>query len=280
MRLSVYRYVASILVLCCPLLAPAAAGAQPDEPVGGFVVDVRGSVAPYGRNEVLAGSRGLDPLATPATGLGFEAGAHAYPLRWRVITFGVGASFHTSRGNRGPDLLGQPGPTLQTTFTAISPQVSFNFGGRDGWSYLSGGMGTSRLTLRTAGDDLAPPQRRAKHAQLRRRRALVSDRAVRVLPRPPLLRHQPAGTRRPAPPLAPHDPHGAQHRRLAALTTRHAPRYADRLLRRPHPLAGAVHHGTTTASGPSRIPTPPSARRHSDSRGAWWTTASSPAARS
>ena len=161
MRLSVYRYLASIVALCCPLLAPAAAGAQPDEPVGGFVVDVRGSVAPYGRNEVLAGSRGLDPLATPATGLGFEAGAHAYPLRWRVITFGVGASFHTSRGSRGPDLLAQPGPTLQTTFTAISPQVSFNFGGRDGWSYLSGGMGTSRLTLRTGGDDLAPPQRRA-----------------------------------------------------------------------------------------------------------------------
>ena len=141
-------------------MAPAAA-AQPDQPVGGFVVDLRGSAAPYGQNADLAAPRGFDPYATPSLGTGFEAGAHAYLFRWSVITFGVGASFHTSRGGSTPDPEFTDGRPLRTTFTAISPQVSFNFGGRDGWSYLSGGIGTSRLALRAADDDDPLPQRRA-----------------------------------------------------------------------------------------------------------------------
>ncbi|MBJ83876.1 MAG: hypothetical protein CL462_13335, partial [Acidimicrobiaceae bacterium] len=39
------------------------------------------------------------------------------------------------------------GPTVKTRFTAVSPQLSFNFGDGDGWSYLSGGLGTSRMTV-------------------------------------------------------------------------------------------------------------------------------------
>ena len=142
-------------------LAPSAATAQPEEPIGRYVVDVRGSVAPFGQNEDLAAPLGLDPFATPSLGLGFETGAHAYVFRWAGITFGVGASFHHSRGSRGPELLSSERPTLRTSFTAVSPQISFNFGGRDGWSYLSGGLGTSRLSLRASDDDATPPQRRA-----------------------------------------------------------------------------------------------------------------------
>ena len=33
----------------------------------------------------------------------------------------------------------------------LAPQVSFNFGGRDGWSYLSGGIGLATLTAEKAG---------------------------------------------------------------------------------------------------------------------------------
>ena len=36
--------------------------------------------------------------------------------------------------------------------TALSPQVSLNFGKRDGWSYLSGGIGWASLT--TEFDDM------------------------------------------------------------------------------------------------------------------------------
>ena len=154
--------VRTCVAAACLLVSIAhVAAAQPEQPVGGFVVDLRGSVAPYGQNEELAGERGLDPYATPSLGTGFEAGAHAYIFRWSVVTFGVGASFHTSRGSSVPDPELVGGPPLRTTFTAISPQISFNFGGRDGWSYLSGGIGTSRLTLRAADDDDPLPQRRA-----------------------------------------------------------------------------------------------------------------------
>ena len=152
---------ACVAAACLLVAVAPAAAAQPEQPVGGFVVDLRGSAAPYGQNEELAGPLGLDTFATPSLGTGFDAGAHAYVFRWSVITFGVGASFHTSRGSRAPDPETGEGPPLRTTFTAISPQLSFNFGGRDGWSYLSGGIGTSRLTLRADDDAEALPQRRA-----------------------------------------------------------------------------------------------------------------------
>lgn len=150
-----------VATACLMVSIASVAAAQPEQPVGGFVVDLRGSAAPYGQNEELAGPLGFNTFATPSRGVGFEAGAHAYVFRWSVVTFGVGASFHTSRGNSVPDPEFVGGPPLRTTFTAMSPQVSFNFGGRDGWSYLSGGLGTSRLTLRAADDDDPLPQRRA-----------------------------------------------------------------------------------------------------------------------
>ena len=155
------RLRTGVMAACLLLSMAHAVAAQPEQPVGGYVVDLRGSFAPYGQNEELANPLGLDPYSTPSLGLGFEAGAHAYLFRWSVITFGVGASFHTSRGSAQPDPEFAVGPPTQTSFTAISPQVSFNFGGRDGWSYLSGGIGTSRLTLRAADTNDPLPQRRA-----------------------------------------------------------------------------------------------------------------------
>jgi hypothetical protein len=38
------------------------------------------------------------------------------------------------------------GPTVTTRFSSISPQISLNFGKRDGWSYISGGLGRARLS--------------------------------------------------------------------------------------------------------------------------------------
>lgn len=153
-----------------PLVVVAALGlgwspdalAQDDEPIGWLVADLRGSLVPYRQNVDLAFKRGYNPSITPSVGLGFETGAHFYFFRWRVITFGVGGSFHTSLGDRraketDPD---PDGPILRKTFTAVSPQLSFNFGGHNGWSYVSGGLGTSRLSLFTPNED-EPPQRSA-----------------------------------------------------------------------------------------------------------------------
>jgi hypothetical protein len=35
---------------------------------------------------------------------------------------------------------------VKTSFSVLSPQVSLNFGGQNGWSYLSGGLGLASFT--------------------------------------------------------------------------------------------------------------------------------------
>jgi hypothetical protein len=144
------------------LAASSQASAQEGvpQPIGPFVVDVRGSIVPFGQNAAFAAPRGFSSSLTPALGLGVEAGAHAYLYRWRVITFGLGGSVHASLGDRSAGELDPDpdGPTLRKRFVALSSQLSFNFGSRDGWSYLSGGLGTSRYSLFALGHE--DPQRR------------------------------------------------------------------------------------------------------------------------
>ena len=39
-----------------------------------------------------------------------------------------------------------PGPTVTTRLSGFAPQISFNFGRDEGWSYFSGGLGSARMT--------------------------------------------------------------------------------------------------------------------------------------
>ena len=134
--------------------APTTAAAQFNEPIGLYVFDLRGSFVPFARNAELADRYGFTAPETPGPGIGFEAGAHFYPLRWREITFGIGAGFHSSRADQGrsepsPDPDDEPLtlPSVRKRFKTVSYQLSLNFGGRDGWSYLSAGVGQSQLGL-------------------------------------------------------------------------------------------------------------------------------------
>jgi hypothetical protein len=43
------------------------------------------------------------------------------------------------------------GQRVQTDLRAISPQLSFNFGSGDGWSYLSAGLGVADVVTQTTG---------------------------------------------------------------------------------------------------------------------------------
>ena len=135
--------------------------AQLEEPIERFIIDARGSFVPFGKNLELAISRNLAPTDTPSIGLGFDIGAHYYFFRWRVITFGIGANIHRSFGDQSPSEIVSDlsAPTLRKTFSAVSPQISFNFGNRNGWSYISGGIGTSKLALFPLNE--APPTQRA-----------------------------------------------------------------------------------------------------------------------
>ena len=152
-----------LLCLSSLLAASLPAHAQPpEEPIGRYVFDVRGALVPFAQNEKLAEHRGLPYLDTPGRGFGYDVGGHVYVLRLWHVTIGLGASYHASRADQSPgERSANPmGPTLRKRFSAASSQLSFNFGHRNGWSYLSGGLGSSRLSLFPLDAD-EPPQRSA-----------------------------------------------------------------------------------------------------------------------
>lgn len=144
------------------MTAAAPAAAQDPGSIGPFVVDIRGSFVNVGQAALLAANRGLAPAQLAGSGLGLDFGGHVYLFRWRAITFGVGASalFMSTSRTPGPDDPDPDGPTVNMRFRALSPQLSFNFGDGDGWSYLSGGLGTSRMSVFVE-QETEPTQRRA-----------------------------------------------------------------------------------------------------------------------
>ena len=143
--------------------------AQDPDPIGRYIIDLRGSTVSLSQNEELAALRRLRADQLPPRGIAVDLGGHFYFFRLGAVTFGVGASILSTAAHRPPEapMPGAPAPrepapgeltpedmdpliegTIVTSrFTAISPQISFNFGHRNGWSYLSGGLGTSRLNV-------------------------------------------------------------------------------------------------------------------------------------
>lgn len=158
----------SVLVVVLLLMAAApAAGQDPpadpqpqplrELPIGLFVVDVRGVMANLKPSNAIAANVGLtEAPQLPGRGLGFMVGAHVYPVRGRRIALGVGADLLLrARGSKtqpAPSEDEPEGPTVVTRMTAVVPQVSLNFGKRNGWSYVSAGMGPSTLVTELADD--------------------------------------------------------------------------------------------------------------------------------
>ena len=150
---------ALLSLLSAPNFADAAQEAS-EETIGPFVIDLRASIAPFGHDTELANPRGFNAGVTPGLGLGFETGAQLYVYQWRMITLGAGGSVDVSfrdRKSRNDDHAPNA-PTIRKHFIAFSPQLSLNFGNRNGWSYLSGGIGLSRLSLSALSN--SEPQRR------------------------------------------------------------------------------------------------------------------------
>ncbi len=156
------------------LLAITVSGlaAQDEEPIGRYIIDLRGSRVSLSQNEALASVRDLRPDQLATRGLALDLGGHFYFFRLGPVTFGLGASILSTAAHRPPELpmAVEPmpeidpvpeGPIVTSRFTAISPQISFNFGHRNGWSYVSGGLGTSRLNV-YAEQPTTPPQRRSR----------------------------------------------------------------------------------------------------------------------
>jgi hypothetical protein len=155
------------LALAACLLAGLAtgAGAQTPEPIGIFAADARVVFPRYPEDPAIATDIGADPDSLPGRGLGLAFGAHVYPFRLGIVTFGFGAEWLTSRG-RGSTPVADAndpdeavdGPEVETRLSSFSPQISLNFGGRQGWSYLTGGLGRGTLSTQFAELPLTDPE--------------------------------------------------------------------------------------------------------------------------
>jgi len=130
-RLAVWLGLAGVLL-------GSQAGAQsltPGPPGPHFVIDLRGSTSG------IPTSIGLYPAvpdggSVPSRGFGYDVGGHVYLFNLGPARLGLGVN-----------VIGVRGTAIDATATMdiLAPQLSFNFGSSDGWSYLSAGAGTARV---------------------------------------------------------------------------------------------------------------------------------------
>lgn len=115
---------------------PAKAQSLTPGPPGPFVFDFRGVMSGIPGSETLfaglpAGS------SVPTRGFGVNAGGHVYAFQMGPARLGFGIDVSFARGTS---------EAASATFVTVDPQVSVNFGTSNGWSYLSAGVGTARVS--------------------------------------------------------------------------------------------------------------------------------------
>jgi hypothetical protein len=147
--------LAALAVLALP---DRALGQDPPPRIGPFVLDVRGTAPSFPEDAQLAQSRGLTVDELPGRGFGVDAGAHVYLFRWRAMTVGIGGQLTVARAT-SPGIVTNGLVTARPVtaeFGALTPQLSFNFGSGDGWSYISGGIGQAVWSIVPDGQQRLP----------------------------------------------------------------------------------------------------------------------------
>ncbi len=155
----------AVCVLLTALTASPAI-AQTRERLPWFVVDLHAASVglPTAEGWIPVPVIGDTPL--PGRGFGASGGATIYPFKLGVITFGFGASVATGKGT-GEALTITTGsgstattittPVFRTRALHVIPQASINFGHRLGWSYLSAGIGQTRISASADATETLPP---------------------------------------------------------------------------------------------------------------------------
>jgi len=142
------------LIVLVVLAYGVSASAQAAPRIGPFVLDIQGTIPLFPNDSVqLAASRDVSLGELPGAGIGIHVAAYVYPLKWRAITFGIGGDVAAARSRQQPSELA---PTLRPVterFLSAAPQLSFNFGNGNGWSYLSGGLGRSIWSVHPEGEE-------------------------------------------------------------------------------------------------------------------------------
>jgi hypothetical protein len=140
------------VLLASSLLSADLASAQAPSKLPAIVVDIRGARTSLGADPVTAADLGVPPTQLPAQTLALSIGAHAYPLRRDGFAIGLGAESILARATTSSttDAAGLVVPQVDGRLEGVAAVVSLNFGGRDGWSYISGGAGPLRFTTATS----------------------------------------------------------------------------------------------------------------------------------
>lgn len=159
-RLSIAA-LALLAVSAAPAVAQPAPQSQKDTRIPIFAIDARGVFARLGDDATTATGLSTSVLDLPARGLGAAAGAHIYVWRGKSMALGIGGEGILARANGALiDLDGKDtGKKVNRRLRAASAQVSLNFGHRDGWSYLTAGIGPTSFESYVAGttpDGLKP----------------------------------------------------------------------------------------------------------------------------
>jgi hypothetical protein len=144
------RTMALAAVFHLLFLSAARAQDQPREPIGRFVADAQVAFPKFPDDAAIATALGVSEENLPGRGLGVGIGMHFYPARSGKVALGLGGRLLISRASKTLEPAtegGTPGPTVNGYFTALSPEVSVNFGTNEGWSYVSGGIAWSGLTI-------------------------------------------------------------------------------------------------------------------------------------
>ena len=134
-------------------------------PIGRYVADARIALPKFKQDPSIATGIGVTTLNLPTRAFGFVVGAHWYPARLGIVTFGIGGEIVTARRGHTLNTGTETAPvnvTVNSRFSAISPQISFNVGSRDGWSYISGGIGSSTFTAERMDEPLPDQESRSK----------------------------------------------------------------------------------------------------------------------
>ncbi len=142
---------AVLVAMAMALGVPRATAQEPEkEPIGRFAADVRIALPRFPDDASAATALGVTTEHLPSHGLGLAAGLNFYPARLGKVTLGIGGEWLVfSRGTKTLDAETDgtaSGPAVTTEFSVLSPQISLNFGSRNGWSYLSGGIGWAAFT--------------------------------------------------------------------------------------------------------------------------------------
>jgi outer membrane protein with beta-barrel domain len=161
--LSLLRHLAVAAALVAA--GASAALAQEPDPLPKVALDVQAATPKFPRDPNVATSLGVTTDNMPGRGLGVAVGLHVYPARLGKVTLGLGAQFLVSRARNTLEPTtsgGAEGPTVEARYSALSPQMSLNFGGPSGWSYVSGGIGWATFTIERTTTPVTEPDGRMR----------------------------------------------------------------------------------------------------------------------